>query len=607
MPRRNWLRSVAWSSLAAAGLAGCTSGVGRTALRDPATPVGPSPALPSREFASLTPNVKSPLLAAQPEGAVRVQPAVRERVAAESGAARVADPAPIASSTDPAATIQLVQHDEPQAFPAFLAGDDTRSPMSPGPIQTAGNETPAGAEAITDAASTDAPAPLAPATMEPAAPLAPADGTYQYPLDLSTALALVTGQNPEVGFAQWRIQEAYARLDQAQVLWLPTIQAGLNYGRHDGNLQNIEGHIRDVNRSSLNAGLGAGAVAAGTTTVPGISAQFHSVDAVFQPRIAERTAWARQHAADAVLQDRMLDAALAYLELLESAQNIAIAQEIVADTANLAHITDQFARTGQGLLSDADRLQTELALRRNEAIRADERFAVASARLAEVLSLDANYRLTPCEVTVVPIDLVALESCRADLVASGLSYRPELKEARCLVDEACQRLKREKFAPLMPSVLLGMSYGGFGGGTGGTVARFNDRADFDALAYWQVRNLGFGERAQREAAGALIEQAKFTQIRLMDRIAREVVEAHTQVQHRRQQIDVAQAAVEAAQQSYERNLARIREGQGLPIEALQSIQALALARREYLSAVMDYNESQFRLQRALGWRCPELG
>ena len=423
----------------------------------------------------------------------------------------------------------------------------------------------------------------------------------EYPINLGTALSLVSGQNPEVRFARWRIEEAYGRLEQAQVLWLPTIQAGLNYHRHEGNLQGVEGRILDVNSSSLNAGLGAGAIAAGTTTVPGLVAQFHVADAIFQPRIAERTAWARQHAADAVVQDRLLDAALAYLELMESAQGIAIAQENQADTNRLAHITEEYARTGQGLLSDADRLRTEAALRENDVIRARERYGIASARLAEVLSLNANYRLLPCESTVVPIDLVSVDGSRQQLLATGLSNRPELRENRCLVAEACERLQRERFAPLVPSVLLGVSYGGFGGGLGGNVSRFNDRADFDALAYWQVRNLGFGERAARNTVGSQVEQAKFAQVRLMDRIAREISEAETQVGYRREQVAVAEQALDAAQQSYQRNIERIQEGQGLPIEALQSIQALATARREYLAVVTSYNAAQFRLQRALGW------
>jgi len=46
---------------------------------------------------------------------------------------------------------------------------------------------------------------------------------------------------------------------------------------------------------------------------------------------------------------------------------------------------------------------------------------------------------------------------------------------------------------------------------------------------------------------------------------------------------------------------RIREGQGLPIEALQAIQALENAERAYLRAVTSYNRSQLQLQWALGW------
>jgi outer membrane protein TolC len=231
-------------------------------------------------------------------------------------------------------------------------------------------------------------------------------GLAVYPLDMSTALALVSGQNPQVGFARWRIQEAYAQLDQAEALWLPTIQAGINYHRHDGNLQNIEGRIVDVNRSSLNAGLGTGAVAAGTTPVPGLVAQFHLVDAIFQPKIAERTAWARGHKLNGVLQEQMLQASLSYLQLLRTAQGESIARETLSHTERLAEITSEFARSGQGLQSDADRMQTELALRRNDVVQAQEEVGVASARLAQVISLDATMRIVPVETSVVPINLI---------------------------------------------------------------------------------------------------------------------------------------------------------------------------------------------------------
>src|SRR5690606_37159686 len=108
---------------------------------------------------------------------------------------------------------------------------------------------------------------------------------------------------------------------------------------------------------------------------------------------------------------------------------------------------------------------------------------------------------------------------RHGLLALGLSNRPELQEAQYLVAEACERLQREKYAPLLPSVLLGLSYSGFGGGFGDQIGSMHDRADFDALALWEVRNLGFGERTARDTARTRIEQRRWEHVRLMDRFA----------------------------------------------------------------------------------------
>ena len=87
----------------------------------------------------------------------------------------------------------------------------------------------------------------------------------------------------------------------------------------------------------------------------------------------------------------------------------------------------------------------------------------------------------------------------------------------------------------------------------------------------------------------------------MDHVAREVVESHAQVKSRKERIEISKLGIKSATNAYQRDLERIREGEGLPIEVLQSIQALDQARRQYLRSVVDYNAAQFRLQRALGW------
>lgn len=279
----------------------------------------------------------------------------------------------------------------------------------------------------------------------------------------------------------------------------------------------------------------------------------------------------------------------------------AIVEETAANSQQLAELTENFARTGQGLKADAERARVELMLRRTAVAQVDEEIAVASARLIQLLHVRPETTLIPQEPAVVPIELVAVDVPRTELLSTGLSNRPELAEARNLVCEAVNRYRREQWSPWLPSAILATSYTGFGGGQGSDLDDFGDRVDFDAVAFWEIRNLGFGERAARNRARAQMQQAEFEQIRRMDEVAREVVEGHAQVLARQRQISLAEQAVQSAVESYRLNVERIRDGQGLPIEVLQAIQALDQTRREYLRAVVAYNEAQFRLQRVLGW------
>ncbi|GAA5506872.1 hypothetical protein Rcae01_02325 [Novipirellula caenicola] len=460
--------------------------------------------------------------------------------------------------------------------------------------------------------------------VEPAAPMAfPIDEDVQYfegaipqgdfagqpmtstshsiDLNLPSALAMVGGQHPVVGFAQWRVQEAYAQLARAEVLWLPSIQAGFGFHRHDGNYQASDGTIVDINRNSFQYGLGTGATGAGTTPRPGLVAQFHLADAIFLPEIAERTVSARHHAAAAAMNEQLRSTAVAYTELVNAYQDASILESSRQRTAELFKITNDFAKAGEGLQADADRINTELAMVDNRMIAARERIAVASARLAQTLSLDGATPIQPLDVTAVPIDLVSLEMDKASLISTGLNSRPELKESKSLVAAACEAYRREKYAPFVPSVLLGFSTGGFGGGLGNNLDNVDGRYDLDAVMTWEVRNLGFGERAARRESSARVQQARFEKLRVMDQVAREISEAYSQIQFRREQIVVTERAIGSAEDSYNRNLERIRDGQGLPLEVLQSVQALETARRAYLQAIIDHNQAQFQLQWALGW------
>ena len=378
------------------------------------------------------------------------------------------------------------------------------------------------------------------------------------PVDLSTALSMTAGQNPQVAFARERVEEAMAQVSAAEALWLPSIRVGGNYNKHEGRIQDVAGRVFETSRVASFGGLGARGVGAGSPTIPGLAMQFAMADAVFQPKIAERRSQALDRSAKATLNDELLETALAYLDLLDALQSQAIASETVQHSEELARLTADFARAGEGTEADANRAATNLATQRNRRTGSDAAVVTASARLAQQIRLNPACLLAPSEANVAPVCLVDTRQPVKDLIATGLGNRPELAANRHFVDEAIERLKREKYSIWLPSVLVGMDYGGMGGGFNNEIVNSGERFDFDAVAYWEVRNLGFGEKAARDQARSRVDQARFRQLEAMDTIAREIVQFHAQAEAATAQIDVARGAVTSAREAYARDLSRIR-------------------------------------------------
>ena len=266
----------------------------------------------------------------------------------------------------------------------------------------------------------------------------------------------------------------------------------------------------------------------------------------------------------------------------------------------LVDLTEGFARTGQGLESDAARARSELATRQREVLEAQEAILVRSARLANLLRLDPAVTLHAIDERAIPVVLIGEESQLKELIAQGLAVRPENEEQSALVQATQERLRQERLRPLIPDVVVDFSAGGFGGGQGSHFGNFSDRTDFTASALWELRNLGFGNRALRRQREAQLLQADTLAEQIRDLISTEVAEAYYQVQQRRQQIAIAQKSVDESLKSLELNMNRIRGVEGLPIEVLQAVQSVAVARRAYLAAVTNYNRAQFQLLRAVG-------
>jgi outer membrane protein TolC len=414
------------------------------------------------------------------------------------------------------------------------------------------------------------------------------------PIDLPTALSLANANNPTVAIARARVQEAYARLREAQVLWLPNLETGPAYLRHDGLVQNARGEVFDTSKWNLFTGGGA-------------MLSVETSNAIFAPRIARRLVDAQAAAAQSVAYDIQLRVALAYLELLRTHGALAVNKESLANAKEILRLAQAAERNEFGKTpADANRAQTEVDQRLQEQIELEGQVGVASARLAQLLLLQPTVDLWPVDPAVVPIMLFPEDSNLDDLVAAGLMNRPELAESRALVAAALARWREAKLGPLFPRLDVGYLAGNFQGGINDTTERSGSRGDALAQAVWTLRNFGAGDLARNRIGRAQYDQANLHVAEIQAQIGAEVSAAAKLARSRRRTLESAQQGVRQGEEMWRRLMKWTIEvgfGRAKLYEAVELIlaeQALNQARFRYLDEVIEYNKAQFRLFWAMG-------
>jgi outer membrane protein TolC len=422
-------------------------------------------------------------------------------------------------------------------------------------------------------------------------------------IDFDTALRLAGLRNPELMIARERITEAAAQRQFAAAQLLPSINAGMNYDDHSGNLQQSTGAMLNVHRQSLYLGAGAGAIGAGTVTIPGVVWNAQVSELIYNNLVSRQVVVQRDFALEATRNNVLLQVAAAYEELLRAEERRAVAIENRDDTQEVARLTANYAKTGQGRQADADRAATELARREFDLLQAEGQVATASAGLCRLLSLDPTSRLHPIDRAAVPATVVADEIPMKELIATALVRRPELKAQQAAIRQTMLALQGARALPFTPTVLIGYSSGTFGGGSDESLpelGNYQGRSDFDAIAYWTLQNLGVGNVALIREAESHARTENYQMTRVLDQVRDEVAQAYARAHARWAQIGVSEKAVRAAQEAFAEDLRRIRGQQGLPIEVLDSVRLLGQGRNDYLNAIVDYNRAELELYVALG-------
>jgi outer membrane protein TolC len=438
-------------------------------------------------------------------------------------------------------------------------------------------------------------------------PAQPAATDRPQAINLATALRLAGARPVIIAAAEASVQVATAEFERARITWLPSVNMGAGYYRHDGATQGQSGTFYINTKEQVMAG-------------GGLTARVATTDALFAPLAARQVLQARLIDVQTARNDALLATAEAYFNVQQARGRLSATQDVVDKGLEMAKQID-LERVASARATDLHRAKALHASFEDAIISAREQWRLASADLTQVLRLDPTATVVPLEPPSLRVILIPPQESVDSLIPIGLTNRPELASQQALVQAALARIRQERMRPLLPNLILEGSPGAsgpggylmagiFGSGVHGAGDPWGVREDVSVALVWELQNLGFGNRALVRARRAEQQQLLVEQFRIQDMVAAEVARAHTQVTAAAARIEAAERGVQEARLAYEGSLEGLGKIEPLgdarivirrAFEVIDALKALSQAYDTYYGSVNDYNRAQFRLYRALGY------
>jgi outer membrane protein TolC len=439
-------------------------------------------------------------------------------------------------------------------------------------------------------------------------PLEPTD--LRFPINLATALRLADARPLIVAAAQAGVWVAEADLTRAKLLFVPTLNIGFSYVRHDGGGPDFNKGI--MTAPSVNFFYGGA----------GLWGTLPASDAIFEPLVARQMLNAAHWNIQSAKNDAVMMTADAYFRVHQNRGMFAGALYSVERGRDLVERISNLSRELVPAV-EVDRARNMLADLEQQAVSAREEWRVASADLTQVLRLDPRAVIVPVEHDHLQVTLIDPGRSLDDLMPIALTNRPELASHQALVQAQMQAIRREKWRPLLPNVMLNgfqtpyemLQAGIFGLGPNSSLNQWRGRDDFSVQPLWQLSSLGIGNLAMIKGQRGLESRAIIELFKTQDTVAGDVTRALARVQSAAARVIQADRAMRTAIITFNGNFEGLQQTTRLgnvlvlvnrPQEAVFALQLLKVAFDQYFTTVAEYNRAQFELFHALGYPANEV-
>jgi outer membrane protein TolC len=407
-------------------------------------------------------------------------------------------------------------------------------------------------------------------------------------INLDSVFHLAEDQNSQVALARARVREAVAEKNIADLSWLPRVDIGTVYYRHEGGIANEDGTLTHSSFGTFFGGLE-------------LTSRLDLREVVYEKINAERLLWQQRGELRRVTSETLLDAANTYVDLLAARTAETIAASLQKDLQDLLARAQKLASSEPGARVEVSRIQTQLKGRDQAVLELRNQAARASVKLAYLLGLDPSLMLVPVETELIPLDLVDITPPVTDLVARVLAVGPGVQEMEgllALIDRSMERSKGP--GRLLPVFEVYMDEGVFATGPG-------SRSDWDnswnlgVAARWNLTQL-LTRCDHERAVQAKTEQAHLAYQDLQAKLTAGVHEAREAILSGRAQIRVTREQIADARRAHKLSDDRLKNNVpgSSASEVLLSLQALAGAQGSYINALREYDKAQLRLLILLG-------
>ena len=276
-----------------------------------------------------------------------------------------------------------------------------------------------------------------------------------------------------------------------------------------------------------------------------------------------------------IAAESQVDAATAELRTAEALQQLAEDRETAGLTPNV----------------DTLRARVELQVRRQNLIEANNNLAKQRITLLRVIGLPVHQKMKlVSRVPYKPLPAVSEE----DALKRALAARPDYLALDQQV-KASELSKRAAEAERLPSLGISGDYGVLGTHPSNVFPTWTVNAGVKIPIFQ-----GGKVEADIRQAEAVLQQRKAQRDDLRGRIEQDVANAFLDVTAAAEQVEVARATLDYAQQTLTQSQDRFSAGVTNNIEVIQAQESLANANQQYISSLYSHNIAKVLLARALG-------